>query len=204
MNRRRLVDIRSTYSGRTTYDYIRDIIWNRVEYKARQVLEQNPEAVELKNLINETKNIHFKKEDEMAFQVNYGFTDDSGEDYPDYRFSQELYDNYLNYINNFDKIIQECEERKKKIQTAKFVFGRAKKLEDIEFEIKSKKRTYDYYLSIRKREEAYENWKKDKKNGETFNEQKDKLAKIRKDIVDKLVSECFDHVPSLSKRYVAA
>ena len=197
MNRRRLVDIRSSYGSRTVYDHITDIIWNRVEHKVRNVMEKNPEAVELQNLIKETEKIQFKKEEEMAFQIDYGFTDDSGEDYPDYRFSQDLYDNYVNFLKNYDEIIQACEERKKKIQEARFVFGRAKKLEQIEFEIKDKKRTYDYYMSIRKREEAYENWQKDKKNGEVFKEQKEKLAQIRKAIVENLVAECFDQFPEL-------
>ena len=197
MNRRRLVDIRSSYGSRTVYDHITDIIWNRVEHKVRGVMEKNPEAVELSKLIRETEKIQFKKEEEMAFQIDYGFTDDSGEDYPDYRFSQELYDGYVNFLKNYDQIVQACEERKKKIQETRFVFGRAKKLEQIEFEIKDKKRTYDYFMGIRKREEAYEDWKKDGNNIQLFEEQKARLAQMRGDAVEKLVSECFDQFPEL-------
>jgi hypothetical protein len=59
----------------------------------------------------------FDKESEMAFQVDYGFTDDYGEDYPDYQFSEDLYNGYLNFINNFDNILADIEARKQKLMS---------------------------------------------------------------------------------------
>ena len=67
-----------------------------------------------------------------------------------------------------------------------------------EFNIKDAKRTYSYYMGIYEREKKFkETWYKDGKFVDLNKEHKEKLAEIRKGVVEKLVSQCFDKHPEL-------
>ncbi|MBQ8425615.1 MAG: hypothetical protein IJX17_06300 [Clostridia bacterium] len=198
MERKSLRNLRDSYRNNDEYSKVVDIIWKNVEHKVRSLMEKNPQAVELERQMHENNKTYFDKENEIAFLVDYGFTDDNGEDYLDHRYSEELYNGYHDFIKNYDSTMKDLETQKQKIKDAKFIFGRAKKLEEIESKIKDKTRTYNYYMSIYEREKKFqETWFKDGKFVDLNKEHKEQLAEIRKGVVEKLVNECFEKYPEL-------
>ena len=188
MQKKQLRNMSDSYGNKGEYSRVTDIIWKEVEHKVRGEMQKIPRAVELESKISENNKTFFDKKEEIAFQVDYGFTDDYGEDYPDYQYSEELYKNYQNFLANYDTILANLEAEKQKIQSAKFMFGRARKLEDIEYKIQSAKRDYKYYKGIQEREQKFhETWYRDGKFVDLNKDYKQELAEIRRGVVEKLV-----------------
>ena len=197
MEKRNLKRLGDSYKHRKEYEAVTNVIWKEVEHRVRNVMQTNPETAILENQILENNKTFFDRKEELAFQVNYGFTDDYGEDYLDFNYSQDLYDNYQYYLNNFDKILENLNNQKKKLETG-FHFNKKKKLMEIDSKIESENKQYKYYMSIREREKKFEEtWFKDGKFVDLNKDAKERLASIREDAVKKLIEECFNKHPEL-------
>ena len=145
MEKRNLKRLGDSYKHRKEYEAVTNVIWKEVEHRVRNVMQTNPETAILENQILENNKTFFDRKEELAFQVNYGFTDDYGEDYLDFNYSQDLYDNYQYYLNNFDKILENLNNQKKKLETG-FHFNKKKKLMEIDSKIESENKQYKYYM----------------------------------------------------------
>lgn len=196
MEKRNLRRMYADENQKKEYNEIVGVVKTNIESKVLEILKKNEEVVELQKKIDENQKVYFNKEEEIEFQVNYGFTDDYGEDYPDYRYSEELYKGYRNYLENFDKILADLYKKKETLES-KFAFGKKRKLEDLEWQIKDAKRTYDRYMKIYEREQKSQIWYKDGKLVDINKPYKDRISEIKAEIAVKIVEDCFNKYPEL-------
>lgn len=177
------------------YYQITTILRKEICEKVKKSLESNEEAKKLCSMIEANNATYFDKYHEDEFLTDYGFTDDYGEDYTDWRFDESLYSNYERYVSNFDGVLAELEAEKARLQKG-FHFGKKEKLERIESRIKSAHKTHERYMKIHEREQKFnETWQK---NGKFFDINEEHVRRLR-DIsipyIEQAVAECIDKHP---------
>ena len=179
------------------YYQLTTILRKEICEEVKKLLESDEEAKKLCEIIENNNKTYFDKHNEDEFQTDYGFTDESGEDYMDWRFDQRLYDNYKRYTSNFDGVLAELEAEKTKLLKG-FHFGKKAKLERIENKIKQAHETHQRYMKIFEREQKFkETWQKDGKFFDINEEHVSHLRDISIPYIEKAVSECIDKHPEL-------
>lgn len=179
------------------YREITMYVEDEVQRKLKEVLSKDKEAVELNEKMKENNKTYFDKNNESLFQSDYGFTDDWGEDYPDYSFNQSKYDSYLKYVHNFPEILDKLNQEKAKLESG-FHFNKKKKLADIAYRIEEAHKIREACLKVYEREKLFkETWYKDGKFVDLNAEYKEKLNEIKNRYVKQLAEECIDRHPEL-------
>ena len=179
------------------YYQITTILRKEVFDRVKKLLESDEEAKKLTEIIENNNKTYFNKYNEDEFQTDYGFTDDYGEDYMDWRFDSRLYDQYKRYTTDFEGVIAELEAEKAKLQKG-FHFGKKAKLERLDARIKNAHETHQRYMKIYEREKTFkQTWQKDGKFFDINEEHVKRLRDICIPYIEKAVAECIDKHPEL-------
>ncbi|MBQ8844464.1 MAG: hypothetical protein IJ008_00435 [Clostridia bacterium] len=190
--KKKLDDIRNSKE----YYAVMKIIEDEVFSKVREEMDKNPEVARLAKIIEQNNSCIFNRTYEREFQIDETFFD-GHEDITSYRYSEELYQEYRDFLKNYRSKLGVLEAKKHKLET-KFHFFKNRRLEKVKQDIEKLRLKHEKYLKIYEREKLYQaTWEKDGKFVNINDEHFQKMVKISLPLFKKYFSECLNNHPEL-------
>ncbi len=129
-----------------------------------QQLANNKTISLMLQICEQNKSKMYDPKNDEFFERDFGFTDDeTGEEYPEYSFDYGVYEEYKEFMKNYDSLIANLNFKQNMLEHGKVVLNRDKKLKQVNEELESAKKRYKMYKKIEIKETNSDKAKKENK-----------------------------------------